>query len=220
MNAALARLLSVGSDPLGPVEWGSDDEHLVTAFGAIGLELLHVLRCKNGFYAFEAALHVFPLAAGRTALNIASWNAPHTWREDYGELVPGKVLFFAQDVFGDSQFGIQNDRVVRFNSECATIDPVAESLGAWAEILIADWPVITGYPLAHEWQVRNRPLADGERLIPKVPFVIGGEYEVENLYAGNIVEAMRFRGSLARQLVNVPDGTPVEIVIRGGQHKS
>jgi hypothetical protein len=48
-------------------------------------------------------------------------------------------------------------------------------------------------------------------LIPKIPFVLGGKYEVDNLYAGNIVDAMRFRASLARQISAIPDGTAITI---------
>jgi len=51
------------------------------------------------------------------------------------------------------------------------------------------------------------------RTLTKVPFVVGGKYELDNLYAGNILEAMRFRASLARQIAEVPDGTPINLKV-------
>jgi hypothetical protein len=122
------------------------------------------------------------------------------------------VLFFAQDAFGN-QFGISNQSVVLFYSEFAECEPLAGDLDDWGEALMGDWRGFSGFELAHEWQIHNRPLAEGERLIPKVPFVIGGKYEISNFYAGRVVEAMRFRGSLARQLSTIPDGTLIKLKI-------
>jgi hypothetical protein len=122
------------------------------------------------------------------------------------------IFFFAQDVYGN-QFGIAKDSVVLFYSEIAEIEPIATSLPEWGEVLMADWRGFTGYDLAHTWQVQQRPLRARERLIPKKPFVLGGTYEVANLYAGEIVEAMRFRASLARQITTFRDGTPVNIKV-------
>jgi hypothetical protein len=76
--------------------------------------------------------------------------------------------------------------------------------------IVDDFNVSTGFPIAHRWQELHGPLAAGRRLLPKVPFVLGGEYAVENLYAGRAVEGMRVRGHLATQLVGLPDGAPIE----------
>lgn len=213
MNNALTKLLSVASDALLPM-WGIHEERLLERFGADASGLLDLLRCKNGFFAFESALHVYPLGARSGGLNLLDWNDPHNWRSEYGDLIEVPVLFFAQDVFGN-QFGISNKGIILFYSEFAETELVGENLDEWGDALISDWRGFTGYELAHEWQIQNRPLAEGERLIPKVPFVVGGKYELSNLYAGRAVEAMRFRGSLARQLSRVPDGTPISLKIRG-----
>ena len=50
----------------------------------------------------------------------------------------------------------------------------------------------------------------GRRLLPKIPFALGGEYVVENLYAGRAVDGMRVRAHLATQLVDLPDGAQIE----------
>jgi hypothetical protein len=39
-----------------------------------------LLETKNGFYAFESALHVFSACSHADHLNLAVWNAPNTWK--------------------------------------------------------------------------------------------------------------------------------------------
>ncbi len=60
-----------------------------------------------------------------------------------------------------------------------------------------------------EWESSHGPLKQGFRLTPKLPFFAGGKFEVKNLYAYQDVRAMRFRGSLATQVRDLPDGAPI-----------
>jgi len=73
-----------------------------------------------------------------------------------------------------------------------------------------EYRALTGYPLLHEWQEKNGALPVGRRLMPKVPFVLGGDYSLAYLYSPAAVSAMKSRGNLARQLKGVPDGSQVE----------
>jgi hypothetical protein len=41
--------------------------------------------------------------------------------------------------------------------------------------------------------------------------VLGGEFSVENLHAVEAVKGMKYRGSIAVQLRDLPDGTPVKL---------
>jgi hypothetical protein len=63
--------------------------------------------------------------------------------------------------------------------------------------------------LAHEWQQQNGPLPPGIRLVPKIPFVLGGEYRVDNLYAADCWRAMRCYGHIATQIHDLPEGAGV-----------
>ncbi|MCT8342872.1 MULTISPECIES: hypothetical protein [Photorhabdus] len=76
-----------------------------------------------------------------------------------------------------------------------------------------DYEVLTGYYLAHSWQKINGPIQSGYRLIPKVPFVAGGEYKLENLYLARSFEAMRIRANFALQIRNISDGESIKIGI-------
>jgi len=211
MTDSLAKLLSISSASLLPA-WRPEEEELLASFGRPGEELLGLLRLKNGFFAFESALHVFPLGSSPEMLNLRDWNAPETWSGDYGDLLPRPSLFFAQEIFGD-QFYIEPDGVWRFCAEYSGRERISDSVAAWAGVFMEDWRYHSGYDFGHDWQVMNRPLAEGERLIPKLPFVMGGEYEISNFYAGRIVEAMRFRASFAEQIANLPDGTMVQLQV-------
>ena len=205
----IQRLLSVASEPLG--------SELLAIPGflggwGLGAELFRMLQQKNGFYAFESALHVFPLTSDPgTGLEV--WNADSLWRGQYGDMAKG-LLFFAEDILQD-QFclSVKTDGVFRFYAESGQTELLAESLEQWAERILSNYRVETGWPLAHEWQAKNGPLVRGHRLMPKVPFFMGGEYKIENLWAGNPLEGMRLKGDLAIQTRDLPPGTKVRLNI-------
>jgi hypothetical protein len=49
--------------------------------------------------------------------------------------------------------------------------------------------------------------------LPKKSFVVGGEFEIGNLYDLDEVEGMRFRASLAIQIRDLPNGAKVRFTI-------
>lgn len=147
-----------------------------------------------------------------TGLTLATkWNAPDLWRDTYGDLATD-LYFFAEDAFGN-QFAIQNDRIASFDAETGAVELFATTVEVWAERMMTDYELLSGFPLAHEWQTHNGPIAPGSRLVPKIPFVLGGEFTVENLHALDAVKGMRWRGDLARQIRDLPDGASVELKV-------
>ena len=193
-------LLRAASDPLC--------DTAVTP-GGIPPGVCELLAARNGFYAFTSALHVRP--SGDVRGDVAEWNRADGWRRTYGELADG-LFFFAEDVFGNQFASDRDGRVVAFDAETAGLEPLASSVEDWVKVLLDDWRYLTGYPLAHDWQDANRPLKPGERLVPRTPFVIGGEFSIENLTAGVDHQAMEFRGEIATQIAHLPEGA--EIVLR------
>lgn len=210
MGVRLDRLLSIAGPPLGPLGPATADISGVPE-GSLGAELSEFLACVNGFYAFESALHVFPAGpVPADRMSAQRWNDNNCWRDGYGELAQG-LFFFAEDVFG-GQFALRGSEVVSFEPETASIDVLAPSLEAWADRLLEDYPLLTGFPLAHQWQQRHGQLPAGIRLLPKRPFVLGGEFTIENLYAMDAVSGMRLRGEVATQIRHLPDGTKLRLV--------
>jgi hypothetical protein len=203
------KLLSISSEPLAssiPDDWAMLEGY------PLGQELRGLLRRKNGFYAFESALHVFPLTSDATAeMDLEQWNSDSLWRREYQDLATG-LLFFAEDLFQD-QFCLSAHGVLRFKAETGETTLVADSIEKWAGILLNDYDYETAWPLARKWQVEHGPLPAGKRLMPTTPFFLGGAYLLENLWAGNSVEGMRFKADVAIQTRNLPDGTPVRLVV-------
>ena|SRR6185295_6037268 len=174
-------------------------------------DLIGLLTAKNGFYAFQKALHVFPSSCPTASMDLERWNASVLWLGEYGE-VTSRCLFFAEDLFG-VQFAIQDGVVYRFDPEVGVLDPFAKNVESWAGRLVQDPEFETGYPLLLEWEKVNGRLPEGKRLLPKMPFVLGGEYSVENLYAADAVEGMKVRADIWRQIKNLPDGAQIRLKI-------
>lgn len=127
---SIDKLLSRSSESLAPKP--ATRPEFSQAY-ALGPELFHMLQQKNGFYAFEAALHVFPLTIGPGA-GLEAWNADSLWRSEYGDLAEG-LLFFAEDILQD-QFCLSEKKsgVHRFHAETGLTTFMAESIEEWAGI--------------------------------------------------------------------------------------
>lgn len=208
MEAALRKLISIGSDRIVRLLWNSD---YLRDWGRLGAELESVLEVKNGFYAYESALLIRPLRKESDPLGIEEWNRQELWRAKYIDKLDD-VLFFAEDIFG-VQFCIRGESICTFDPETAAIEEMSLSLSEWAETILSDYEMQTGYPMAHAWQAVNGPLAPGERLIPKVPFIREGKFEVDNLYVLSDVEGMSFRATISNGIKGVQDGERIRFRI-------
>jgi len=211
MTTSLEELVSIASDPLCDEPPDPTYLRLVLKSEVVG-SLIEILDRKNGFYAFESALHVFPAGCGERCRDLESWNHADSWRRGYEEAAAG-YLFFAEDVFGE-QFALGDKGVSRFDPETASVESVAPDINQWAARILKDYNYETGYRLAHEWQDKHGPLAPGKRLLPKIPFVLGGEYKIENLYASDALTGMEYRAEMWQQIRELPDGTNVRLVIK------
>ena len=195
MSQAIDKLLSIVSPPIGtPVE------PRVELGSALANELVALILSRvNGFFAFESDLHMFPLTASGGYHGIDSWNVSDLWRNNYDGMTEG-LLFFAEDIFG-GQFGIRGDQIYSFDPETGELCQVGGSVDEWARKILDDYEFITGF------------IAAGDRLVPKRPFVLGGEYNVTNLVALEAVKGMRFRGDLAIRIRDLPDGAPIALKV-------
>jgi hypothetical protein len=215
MNKNLAHLLSVSSDSISPAPVGSESSRLLAQSGDSGRALMGLLGSRNGFYAFESALLVRPLDFESCPLGLIQWNDSALWKSEY-KVDLSSVVFFAEDIFG-IQFCIKDNEVNSFDPETGELVVVAQNVEDWSRWIFEDAKTRTGWPLAHSWQQRESTLKLGMRLLPKVPFVLGGQFAIENLYALDDAEGMRFRASIANQLHDGPDGSKVVLNIKHRQ---
>lgn len=202
----MAKLLSLAGPPLStaPAE-------VPRSAGQLGEQLTQMLSCTNGFYAFESALHVRAAGSADNGLNLQEWNADGLWRNQYGPTLQGH-LFFAEDLFG-GQFSINGDHIFSFDPETGDASMFSSSLEEWADHILSDYEVLTGFPLAHEWQQIHGPLPAGSRLIPTQLFMLGGGFTIDNLQPLDAVQGMRFRADIATQVKHRPDGTSVTLKV-------
>lgn len=205
---AIAKLISIASDALIPKR--PDDSKLskyLGPFGSLGQELARFLVEKNGCCAYASCLLLRPFQNSKPPLGLIEWNESELWKGEYNVDLD-EMLFFAEDVFG-SQFCLFENHVCTFDPETAQVAVIAESVEDWAQLILDEYEVQTGYPVGIEWQMQHEPLSPGIRLLPKKPFVVGGKFEVENLYECNDVEGMQFRASISNQIADLPDGAEI-----------
>ncbi len=210
MTPSLSRLIE---DSLGPVGLPVDRitaEKFFSSQGDRGQELMDLLFAKNGFYAFDSALLVRPIGPAHPLHDLESWNHVQYW-QTYGELTD--LFFFAEDIFGH-QFAIAGEKIVTFDLETGEQEGFADNLEAFATELFGEPSLHTGWPLAHEWQEKYSALPLGMRLVPRRPFVLGGDYVLENLIPVAETEGLRARAQLAHQLKNLPAGSSVTYELR------
>ena len=203
------KLLAISSEALALPAW---IQPAVLGQTSQGLELFGMLQLKNGLYAFESALHVFPLEPGPDdEIGLEAWNSEFLWRNGYGNLANG-LFFFAEDVFQD-QFCISPNGIQKFDSETGATSFLSDSIENWAKLILSDYKLQTAYPLAQAWQAANGPLPQTRRLAPKIPFVLGGEYSLENFWVTEPVEGMRAKANIAVQIKDLPNGAKVKLRI-------
>lgn len=205
MTTSTAKLLSLCSDGLAPAP--QEMHFTTTANPALVEELRQLLTAKNGCYGFVSALHIFPWQATESEPGLQRWNQPELWIEAYQDMARD-ALFFAQDIFG-VQFCLRQEGVFSFEPETGEFSWLAASLEHWSALILEEYSVLTGYPLAQDWQDQHGALPAGYRLVPKMPFIVGGEFVPENLQAVRSEDAMRNRAAFALQIRALPDGSQV-----------
>jgi hypothetical protein len=186
---------------------------VLSAWGPRGEELMQLLAHRNGFFAFESALLVRPLLDAPPVWGLVTWNDVSQWKGVYSTLT--ESLFFAEDVFGNP-FAILDEQIVSVDAETGEVDGHWPTLRVWAEAILIESALLAGWPMAHEWQEKHGAIPLGKRLLPRRPFVLGGNYVMDNLVLAPDVEGMRARGRLARQLRDLPAGGEVAYELRVG----
>jgi len=209
--SSIQKLAEIGSKPLMLTLDEKAGKEVLAKSGA-GADLLELLALKNGFYAFESALHVLPVSRDDwfNEQDLQRWNDSKLWKHAYGEQSNlNGLMLFAEDVIG-VQFGFLADQIVRFDPETGEIEEMCSTLDEWAEMVLSDYDTELGYPLAREWQKQNGPLQKGNRLVPIVPLIAKeSSFEPSNFYQLEAVKGMLARADLAMQLKSLPDNQAV-----------
>jgi len=170
------------------------------------------LMKHNGCFAFEKALQFFSfLSSEYDLLNIQSVNSKI--RELYNSFNLESEEFFGQDIFGNL-FYYGADGIGIFDIESGDKNVIARDFSGFDQVLSEDFEYLTGISYLNKWEeATHSQLKEDERLCPKKPFIIGGEYDIKNLYAKSSIKNWEFNSDLAFQIKNTPDGTNIKLKI-------
>lgn len=172
-------------------------------------ELVSFYSSQNGFYAFENALWIYEYDSKKT-YSLEKINNLEFIKK-YQEKV-GNFISIGSDAFGN-QFVITNCGYFLLDLETGELDFIAENLENWANAILADYSYLTGFPLLHDWQHQNNALQSNMRLGAKTPFILGGEFNVKNLFEVDVIELIKFKSKLFTEIESLPPGSEVEFKI-------
>jgi hypothetical protein len=167
------------------------------------------LKEHNGFYAFDRALHVFGVDPSLPYHDLAVRNdVSASWRKSYGDILQD-IVFFAEDVFGHLS-GLRGKDAVCFDPESGEVEIVGQGFEGWLRFIDDDTDFATGQSLAQTWSEDKGGITFGTRLATKVPFVVGGEFDVENLVPMGWSENLGLMAGTYEKIKDLPDGAEVE----------
>jgi len=168
------------------------------------------MKNYNGGYFYNNSLLIFGLSNKEEQFNIIHMN--NILNKNYKNIV-NNLYFFAQDIFGNL-FAFDNKNIVFFNIETGEREVIADDFKSWLLILYDDLDYYTGESLTEELKhIEKIQLIQDKRLCPKYPFVLGGEYEMDNLILKTYIDNILYNSSIAKQIDNLPDGSKVKIII-------
>ncbi len=172
---------------------------------------LEFIKTTNGGYFYNNSLLVF----GFAEYEENQWNSVYMntiLNDNYQKLV-GELYFFAQDIFGNP-FAFRGKEVVFLNLESAEIEVIANNFNDWLDELNNDIDFYTGKSLALELNtIQRTQLTNNKRLSPKYPFILGGEYMLDNLVLKSYKENIIYNAEIANQVYNLPEGSEIKIKI-------
>ncbi|TSJ44341.1 SMI1/KNR4 family protein [Mucilaginibacter corticis] len=171
---------------------------------------LKFITVSNGGFFFDNSLQIYSVN------NIPDFRSIYAINEvikrAYSSIIKDD-FFFAQEIFGN-QFGFTSNGIVFLNIETGERNIIASDFDDWINVLKSDLNFLTGKNIIQSWNNANESIDYNERLCPKKPFVIGGDYKVENLYPSVFPKYLLLNANIASQIFNLPDGTAVKLNIK------
>ena len=117
---------------------------------------------------------------------------------------------FGLDVFGNVFLEKRGESYL-LNIETGDAELISPSLESFYLALEEDSDYLSGVGLLRKWERKYGPLPKDYRLMPAVPFFLGGEYAVDNIKSAPTMQVLSLFSDLHEKTRDVPDGTPIEI---------
>ncbi|MFZ7143624.1 hypothetical protein ACLSY0_10915 [Avibacterium avium] len=155
----------------------------------------------NSYQSFEGALRIccWKEIGFRNILG---------WDDFMRRNIDKDTFFFADNIIGDG-FCLKDDLFFKYDFETGDFEFMGEDLERFAKTLLLDYNYFTAYSLAKEWQIKNGVITSKEILLPKIPFILGGEYKHENLVKKPMKYGLEKKIEIKKTLENIPDGEKI-----------
>lgn len=171
---------------------------------------IEYLKIKNGGYYFNNAIHVYGFSDSIKHHDLYYINK--LIKSSFEDMSEG--YFFGEDLFGNL-FGFHEGKIIFFDIETAEIEVIADSFLIWADLVLSEVDYYCAPTLIDQITIENvKSLSRGYRISAILPFVLGGEYKLENLVLKNFEENISFNASIAKQIKNKPDGEQYVLKIK------
>lgn len=162
----------------------------------------------DGYY-FNKSLHIYG-ASSKYKFHDINYRTKFI-KDLYNKIIDNDSLVcFAEDALGN-QFVFYSKGIGLLFIESGELEYLAENFAKWLEVLNGELDYYTGESLFVEWGNSNGNIDYNMRLTPKMPFVLGGEFGIDNLYNADFEKVMNFNADLANQIYDLPDGASLDI---------
>jgi hypothetical protein len=121
-----------------------------------------------------------------------------------------KIKCFGEDLFGN-QYIFYSLGIGMLTIETGDIEFISNDFNEWLLKIEGDLDYYTGESLKVTWSLSNGQLEYYERLTPKKPFILGGKYEIGNLYNLDFKSIIGFNSEIAKQIYDMPDGSEISL---------
>lgn len=165
-------------------------------------DLYDLLVQKNGFSVFEGSMR-FLTTDVSFERNLDRWN---DW---LSEKVSAGLFFFADNILGES-FCFYEEKFWKYDFESGDLEYISDDFIEFVNKIVQDYNYYSAHSLAQQWQSIHGKIDFDSVLMPKIPFVLGGEYTLDNLYLVNIYDAIEFKIYLNRKIKNLEDGEKIK----------
>ncbi|HOY13765.1 MAG TPA: hypothetical protein PLY70_11520 [Saprospiraceae bacterium] len=161
-------------------------------------------------YYYANSLHFYGVGAENNYDNLIDQN--NLVNSIYQPILGYEIATFGEDIFGN-QFCFLEEKFYLLNIETAELENIADSFEGFLNVIEQNVNYYAGFPITEEMREDHiSMLGLGYRLCPKKPFVIGGEYSLNNLSLEKFEHNLKYNGQIAAQIVNLEDGQRISII--------
>lgn len=172
--------------------------------------LIALLSVADGFITTDRLFRIFGFGHDDQVPSIEEWNLSE-WKNAYGSLAQG-ILFIAEDIFGD-QYGYDfrsKRKFVKFYCEGGETESLEGGINWFMEALVdpfgsgaLDGELLKAVRHSGSWPAAN------EHFAFKMPLIVGGKREVENLEVESVNLHLGVLAQISSFNLSQADGTPI-----------